>query len=254
MRELSALSRGPVETGDLAAVLCYPRPEACELQARISELASLGVDTVELAGTQSIGRARVLGKGCVGIVIKGRAHGKPVAVKIRRVDADRRDMEHEAKMLRLANSVGVGPKLLGQSENFLVMELIDGLRLGRWVELLPRTGAKRRVRKLIARLLEDCFSLDQIHLDHGELSEAPKNVLVAKDKPRIVDFESASDRRRASNVTSIAQYLLIGGGPAKHLRRILRWRRRASLIRALSDYKQQPDANTFRRIKLVVGV
>jgi putative serine/threonine protein kinase len=218
----------------------------------MQELASIAVDAVELSGTHQVGHARVLGKGCVGIVVKALMQGKAVALKIRRVDADRQDMSHEADMLRLANTVGVGPRLLAQSENFLVMELIKGLPLNRWVTLLPRTGCKRRVRRIIAKLLDDCYSLDRISLDHGELSEAPKNVLVEKsDVPRIVDFESASDKRRTSNVTSITQYLLIGGGPAKRLRTVLGWQRKSSLIRALREYKHHPNEETFQRIKLI---
>jgi putative serine/threonine protein kinase len=253
--EILDLSRAPVETSDFAAVLCYPRAEPRELEARIIELTSIGVDAIELTGSQLIRRARVLGKGCVGIVVKARMHDKGVALKIRRTDADRRDMDHEAKMLRLANSVGVGPELLAQSENFIAMELISGLPLHRWVALLPKRGCKRRVRRVLAKLLDDCYALDQIHLDHGELSEASKNVIVDdEDSPRIVDFETASDKRRVSNVTSIAQYLLIGGGPAKFLRKLLEWKRRTSLIRALQDYKQQPDVDRFQRIKIVARV
>jgi putative serine/threonine protein kinase len=254
LRESPVLSRGPVEKSALGCVLCYPRAEPFELQRRITELASLGVDTIELTGSQFIGRAKVLGKGCVGIVVIARIRRKAVAVKIRRTDADRRDMGHEAKMLRLANSVRVGPKLIAESENFLVMELVKGIPLHRWVEQLPTARSKTRARRLVGKVLEDCFRLDRAHLDHGELSEAARNVLVENDRPRIVDFESASDTRRTSNVTSIAQYLLIGGGAAKRLRAILRWRKRARLIRALRDYKQNPDLQRFRRIKLVVGV
>jgi putative serine/threonine protein kinase len=252
LSETPSFSPRLLETSDLAAVLCYPRPDERELEARMRELASIGVEALELTGTHQIGRARVLGKGCVGIVVKARMHGKVVAVKIRRVDADRLEMNHEADMLGLANSAGMGPKLLAHSGNFLVMEFINGVQLNRWVALLPKTGCKRRVRKVLARLLDDCFRLDQILLDHGELSEAPKNVIVEEDdNPRILDFETASNRRRPSNVTSIAQYLLIGGGPAKSLRNILGWRRRASLIRALRDYKHHPDEDTFARIKQV---
>jgi putative serine/threonine protein kinase len=249
--EHAPLSRSFVEPGDFAAILCYPRPEAQEMEARLRELASIGVETLELSGTHQIGHARVLGKGCVGIVVKALMHDKPVALKIRRVDADRRDMNHEADMLRLANSVNVGPRFLAQSENFLVMELINGLPLNRWFAMLPRTGCKRRVRRVIEKLLDDCYKMDRIALDHGELSEAPKNVLVDQNGvPRIVDFESASDSRRPSNVTSIAQYLLIGGGPAKRVRAILGWRRKASLIRALRDYKHDADDQAFQRIRL----
>jgi len=255
LAETFSLSGGPVEKSKLAAVLCYPRPEPRELEARILELSAVGVDALEFVGAHSIGRTKVLGKGCVGIVVKARMRGKAVAVKIRRTDANRPDMEHEARMLALANTVHVGPKLLAKSKNSLVMELINGLPLYQWIHLLPKTGSKRRIRNLLARLFDDCFKLDQIGLDHGELSEAPKNVLVEKnDHPRILDFESASDTRRTSNVTSIAQYLLIGGGPAKRLRAILLWRKRASLIRALRNYKQHPDPDRFLQIKNVVGL
>jgi len=255
LSERLPLSQKLIESIDLAAVLCYPRPEARLVEMRLQELASIGVDAIELSGTHQIGRARVLGKGCVGIVTKALIRGQTAALKIRRVDADRRDMSHEADMLRLANSVNVGPRLLVQSDNFLVMELIDGVPLNRWVALLPKSGCKRRVRCVIGGLLDDCFRLDRISLDHGELSEAPKNVLVETgDIPRIVDFESASDKRRPSNVTSISQYLLIGGGPARRLRTILRWRRKASLVRALRDYKHNPDDQSFQKIRLIAGL
>jgi putative serine/threonine protein kinase len=247
-----SLSRKVVELGDLATILCYPRPEATEMEARMRELASIGIDALELTGPRQIGHSRVLGKGCVGIVAKALMRDKTVALKIRRVDADRRDMNHEADMLRLANSVDVGPRLLAQSDNFLVMELINGLPLYRWAALLPKTGCKRRVRRVVGGLLDDCYRLDGISLDHGELSEAPKNVLIDENGvPRIVDFESASDKRRPSNVTSIAQYLLIGGGPAKRIRAVLRWRRKASLIRALREYKHNPRDQAFQRIRIV---
>ena len=255
LSERLPLSQKLIESSDLAAVLCYPRPEVRLVEMRLQELASIGVDAIELSGTHQIGHDRVLGKGCVGIVTKALIHGQTAALKIRRVDANRRNMSHEADMLRLANSVQVGPKLLAQSDNFLVMELIDGVPLKRWVALLPKTGCKRRVRRVIGGLLDDCYRLDRISLDHGELSEAPKNVLVEMgDIPRIVDFESASDKRRPSNVTSISQYLLIGGGPARRLRTILRWRRKASLVRALRDYKHHPDDQSFLKIRLIAGL
>jgi len=248
------LSNSPVELPDLALILCYPRPEACEMTARMEELASIGIDAIEFAGTHQIGRARVLGKGCVGVVAKALMHGKPVALKIRRRDADRPDMNHEADMLRLANSIQVGPRLIAQSRNFLVMELIAGVPLNRWITALPRNVSEKRVRKVVGGLFDECYRLDRISLDHGELSEASKNVLVDENGiSRIVDFETASNRRRPSNVTSIAQYLLIGGGPAKRVRAILGWRRKTSLIRALREYKHLPDDQTFQTIRTVTG-
>jgi putative serine/threonine protein kinase len=245
----SAFSTRCAKISDLAAVLCYPRPELGELESRITELASLGVDAIELSGAKTIGRVNVLGKGCVGIVVKARIGKEELALKIRRTDADRQDMRHEAEMLRLANSVGVGPRLVSHSKNFLLMEFIDGLPVGSWVERLPKRGSRRRVRRVVERLLDDCFSLDEIHVDHGELSDAHKNVLIDEtDNPRIVDFETASNTRRASNVTSIGQYLLIGGGPARWLRGILGSQKKATL-HALRRYKRESNLENLRKIK-----
>ena len=238
-----------LQIDDIAKVVCYPQIDFFELAKRMKELAFLNVRAIELTGSQSIGRARILGKGCVGLVVKAKLGDDTVALKIKRTDANRSDMSHEAEMLLLANSVQVGPKLYADSKNFLAMEFIEGVPLAQWLQRLPLTGSKRRARRTIRTLLEDCHKLDRLRLDHGELSNAPKNVLVDKiEKPRIVDFESASVKRRPSNVTAITQYLILGGGPAKRIRKILKLRRRASMIRALREYKRTYDEASYQRV------
>ena len=85
------------------------------------------------------------------------------------------------------------------------MQLIDGDLLQDWLKLTERKAA---VRKVLVEILEQCCRLDEAGLDHGELSKAPKHLLVDKaDKPFIVDFETASMERRVTNVTSVCQYL-----------------------------------------------
>ena len=96
-----------------ASVLCFPKPSETELQNRIQELRSHGVTALEFSGTASVFGVAVpvLGKGFVGIVVIAHLNGERVAVKIRRTDADRADLLHEANMLSKANSVNVAPKL-----------------------------------------------------------------------------------------------------------------------------------------------
>ncbi|MEM2355879.1 MAG: serine/threonine protein kinase, partial [Candidatus Bathyarchaeia archaeon] len=87
--------------------ICYPRPSRTELQKRLKELRKLGISTIEFSGEKQVLNLHVLGKGCVGLVVKAyKASGDAVAIKIRRVDADRSMMQHEAEMLKVANSVG----------------------------------------------------------------------------------------------------------------------------------------------------
>lgn len=76
----------------------------------------------------------VLGKGCVGIVVLAYTKDRKAALKIRRMDADRSRMQHEAEMLDRANLVHVGPRLLGVSKNFLLMQFVDGHLLPKWLE------------------------------------------------------------------------------------------------------------------------
>ena len=56
-------------------------------------------------------------------------------------------------------------------------------------------------------------------MDHGELSNLSKHVIVGK-KTTIIDFESSSMDRKVSNVTSATQALYIGSGISKIISRV----------------------------------
>lgn len=236
-------------------VICYPRHDRRELKRRIKELEKLNVKAVEFAGGKTAFNVPVLGKGCVGIVVVALTDRGKAALKVRRVDADRAGMQREAEMLRRANAVGVGPRLLGTTENFLLMEFIDGTLLPRWVEMLKGRGTRSRIRRVLRAVLEQCWRLDEAGLDHGELSRAPKHVILdASDNPYLVDFETASLSRRVSNVTSICQYLFVGSQAAKMIKRKLGEIDREKLIKALKVYKQQRTRENFEGILSVCGL
>ena len=120
--------------------------------------------------------------------------------------------EHEAEMLQKANANRGGPKFIAVSNNFLLSQLIDGDLLEDWLET---QRDKELIRKVLVDILEQCWRLDEAGLDHGELSKAPKHLLVDKaDKPFIVDFETASIMRKVINVTSVCQFLFMGNSRA----------------------------------------
>src|SRR3990170_1007441 len=193
-----------------ASILGYPKPVVEELDRRVKELEKLGVEAVEFNGKNSAFNIPVLGKGYVGVVVIARRYGQRLALKIRRVDADRPDLLHEAAMLGKANDAGVGPALVETSQNFLVMQLLEGDLLPIWLE---NHKDKTLVQQVLGEVLEQCWHLDLVGLDHGELSKAPKHVMIdAARQPWILDFETASDTRKPSNVTAICQYLFMSGG------------------------------------------
>ena len=229
-----------------ASILCYPRASKTELRNRLKELQRLGVKAIEFYGKKQVFNLPVLGKGCVGIVVIAYVNSGKTAMKIRRVDADRFGLQQEAKMLSKANSVHVGPKLLAVSKNFLVMHFIDGDLLPAWLE---RHRSKMRIRRVLRDLLEQCWRLDASGLDHGELSHAPKHLIINKEeKPYIVDFETASVGRRPSNVTSLCQFLFISSDVAKMIADRVGERNRQVLIEALRLYKINRTRENFERI------
>ena len=229
-----------------ASVLCFPNPSEPELQSRLAELGSLGVSAIEFSGSASLFglRVPVLGKGFVGVVVVAPLDGVRVALKIRRTDADRGDLLHEARMLSVANSAGVGPKLVAASKNFLLMQLIEGGLITDWLETNKHAAI---VKQVLGEVLEQCFRLDRAGLDHGELSKAPKHLLVDKDqKPFIVDFETASVERRVANVTAVCQYLFAGNSSAsKLLAEIFGEKERLDLINVLKTYKNNRTRENF---------
>jgi putative serine/threonine protein kinase len=230
-----------------ASVLCYPKPSEAEVQKRLVELREHCVEAVEFAGKANAFNVPVLGKGFVGIVVAAHLGGQRVALKIRRVDADRLGLQHEAQMLAKANAVQVGPRLIGVSKNFLLMQLIDGAVLPEW---LDANKEQAHVRSVLKAVLEQCWRLDSAGLDHGELSKAPKHIIVDKQqKPWIVDFETASVNRKTSNVTSVCQFLFTSGGAvARAVAEVLGAVNREEIICALRLYKKGRTRENFDRV------
>jgi putative serine/threonine protein kinase len=235
-----------------ASVICYPRPSKAELQKRLKELRKLGVKALKFIGEKQAFNIPVLGKGCVGIVVIAYIDGEKAALKVRRVDADRSGMQREAEMLEKANSMGVGPRLLGVSKNFLLMQFIDGDLVPKWLE--KRKG-KGEVRKVLRDVLEQCWRLDEAGLDHGELSHAPKHIILdQKDAPCIVDFETASVDRKLSNVTSICQFLFISGAVADEVAVKLGGKDEKAIIDALRKYKNDRTRENFGNVLQACGL
>jgi putative serine/threonine protein kinase len=227
-------------------VLCYPSFDLEESERRLEELKGLGVTAVEFTGGKTVFNLSVLGKGCVGIVVKAYVEKKRVALKIRRMDAGRSGMQREAGMLERANAVNVGPKLLDATENFLLMELIEGKLFPEWIEKNRRLSVIRRV---LRDVLEQGWRLDEAGLDHGELSRAPKHIIIdLKSNSRILDFETASTSRKVSNVTSMCNFLFIEGYVAQMLKRKIGIIDRAKLLEALRGYKQERNRERFKQV------
>lgn len=232
-------------------VLGYPRATSKEIARRIQELRKIGISKVCFKGPTLINNLPVLGKGYVGVVVLSRRRRDYVALKIRRMDSSRTGMTSEAKFLRLANKVNVGPKMLASSKNFIIMEYLEGKKLVDWIRDLKGRGSALKFRTTIRKILEDCYTLDNIHLDHGELSYLHKHIIVGRS-PQIIDFESASTHRRVSNVTSATQAIFIGSGLANMVKKIMKTPNKNELIASLKKYKHEQSRENFDTVLKVL--
>ena len=239
---------------ELIPILSYPReinPQA--YIRRLKEIDCLGVHSFLPAGNTKIGRLNVLGKGGVGVVAKVEAKDNKIyALKIRRVDANRLSMDREAIFLKMANLVGVGPSVYAITENFILMDYIDGWNIECW--LSQHAVRSTQVRAIVTSALEQCYSLDNASLDHGELSSLSHHLLVSKDlKAQIIDFESSSMTRPPRNVTSISHALLLNGRISRLIGDHITIGKQEELVQSLKAYKRDKIRRNFERILKVLG-
>jgi putative serine/threonine protein kinase len=230
---------------NLAKIISYPNLSTSEFIKRIGEIQDLGITDIIFEGNTQIGKVSILGKGSVSIVLKVRIKNKTYALKIRRMDANRRTMLREASVHQIVNTIGIGPKLFKFSENLIIMEFIDGLNIIDWIR--QQYLDKYRVLNIVTNILKQCFILDMANINHGELSNLNYHIIVSySDRVSIIDFESTSlNRKKSSNVTSASQSLFISGMISYYINNILNLLSKDRIIEKLRAYKRDQNVTNF---------
>ena len=134
------------------------------------------------------------------------------------------------------------------------MQLIEGEDIDDHLRMVTGKGTRGRVREIIHLLLNQCRKLDLIALDHGQLSDLRKHVIMAGDEPYIIDFESASIGRTPKNVTTAAQHLLIGGRSSPLVRRLLGLKSYEPVLQSLKGYKRDMSDGNYVAILNTMGI
>ncbi|MCW4033534.1 MAG: serine/threonine protein kinase [Candidatus Bathyarchaeota archaeon] len=252
--DITKINSDSDNSADLKKIICYPEFQDNIFYSRIEELRHLGIKSITFQGYRIIKGVRVLGKGYVSIVVLAYTDAEQVALKIRRLDADRDDMSFEGKMLKMVNRLKIGPKLLNLSDNFILMENIEGNLLPLWISEKSERK-KLRSRKVLNKLLYDCFKLDIHKLDHGELSNASRHIIVkGDDTPVLLDFESSSCHRKPKNVQCICHYLFLRSRISKSINEILEIDDTGLLIETLRIYKKNQNRKNFKKILEIANV
>ena len=215
----------------------------------------IGASELVFDGPSKIGEYGIIGRGCVSIVVKARLESRSelVALKIRRTEANRADMKHDFELQSFANSLGVGPRVITCTSDLFAMEYIDSIRMGNWFRSLKTRSPKKYTRALIRSSLEQCYLLDSNGLDHGELSNPTKHILIRKvsgPDPVIIDYESASRNRRVSNLTSVVQFFFMSSPQSRKVRKILGFEKfsEKKLISILREYKSHQNKESLEKV------
>jgi putative serine/threonine protein kinase len=233
-------------------LISYPKFDTTEYCKRINHLEKMGIKNVLLEGYTKLYDLKILGKGHAGIVLKVNTHcGDIVALKIRRLDSRRKNCLIEVRCQKLANLVGIGPRIIDSNDDLILMEYIVGSRISDW--FIDQNNSlnitTQNIRQIVIELLEQCYRLDRVNLDHGELTRIDRHVMISdKNNVSIIDFESSSINRRPSNVTSVTQALFLSGSVSKKISQYVKISNQDQLIKCLKEYKNQKTRNLFEKI------
>lgn len=143
--------------------------------------------------------------------------GTEVILKEEREKSPRKGLcEREGKMLALANSVKVGPKLfeVNEKENFVAMEYIKGQEFLRWLNKKEfENVTKKEMYEFLKEIYRQLLRLNKVNLSHNQVSGG-RNILVTetynekkerKFVPTIIDFETAKIRISPKKTKNLGQ-------------------------------------------------
>lgn len=233
----------------LCRILCYPRDDFELCRRRLEELYKLGVRCIIPIGRARICGISILGKGCESIVIAGLMEMNGViAIKIRRLDSSRRTMRGEATKLSIANRVGVGPKLIAFTDDFILMEYVNGIELP---DFIRKVRDRNKLIRVLVDILEQTYKLDSVGLIHKELSRANRHILIRKYdlKPFILDFETASLTSKSSNLTQVISFLFIKPSTIRSkIYQLLGTVNADKLIEVLREYKRSRSRKDYTKL------
>ncbi len=162
-----------------------------------------------------------IARGRSGAIWKVGKDGKFFAMKVEHEKSRRlRMVEQEVQLLRMANQIGVGPKVeeVDMEHAIIIMALVEGITLGKWVDT---TESRVKMERGLTRLFGQARKLDRAGIDHGQLGGKLHNILMdAGDQPTILDFEKASYVRSVHNVGQLKGVLL--GGHTDFSKKVLK--------------------------------
>ncbi len=239
-----------ITSADLINVICYPHFDLIDYIKKVEDLLSLDLKFVILEGNTILYNDKILGKGCEGIVLKVQNIKEDfLALKIRRTDSCRITMKNEYDFYNLANRYNIGPIVYSYTANMLLMQFLEGLSIENW--FLQTKLDSNMIKTVVIDILNQCFLLDKINLDHGQLNKLYNHIIVSPYdlKCTIIDFESASKLRRVSNLTSAFQGIFFKGVISRQIQKHINYEnKKIEFLKLLQEYKRNISKDSFNSL------
>lgn len=183
-------------------------------------------------------------KGKRGLIYKGIYKKKQVIIKIKNPQSNAHStIEFEAEWLKRLNKYNIGPKLFFATEEFLIMEYIDGISFVDFIE----KNSKINVQKMIKQLCKHMYLLDKLNMNKQEMTHPQKHIIIRKNKPILIDFERCRYTHDPKNVTQLLQFLM-----SAQVTKLLKQKNivldKQKIQNAAKAYKEKRAENQYKKI------
>lgn len=143
----------------------------------------------------------------------------PVVVKIA-TTADPTSVTLEARWLRVMNRMGIGARLAGSGDAWLMCERLDGLDIVAF--LSADTTTRANARWALQEMLCQCFAMDLAGINKEEMTHPHRHIIisaraaepaetetaaVAAWRCTFIDFEKCNRSKKPKNITQLCQFL-----------------------------------------------
>ena len=157
---------------------------------------------------KSISNVQLFAKGKRGVVFKAIYEGNVVAVKVLLDSSDAKNAIFlESTYLKKVNVLSIGPRLIDFSEDYVIMEFVDGIPIG--VFLQKDDLSSETLISIFKNIFNQLLILDKNGINKYELTNPYKHILIRSDLSIVlIDFERARFSEKVKNITQFSQYLI----------------------------------------------
>jgi predicted Ser/Thr protein kinase len=183
-----------------------------------------------------------LAKGKRGIVYTAIYRGKTVLLKEKNPASAVDTIEHEAQMLQIANTKGIGPTFISYNGT-LMREFVDGPEIMDWME----NATRKQILAALCKVLVQCRALDELGINKLEMTHPQKHILMHENMPVMIDFDRSRKTLTPKNVTQVCQWIT-GTRMQEALGKKKIHLDKALIIESAREYKKEYNKSSFEKI------